>query len=136
MLLVDTLALGAYQTNCYLVRAEGSTGCCVLDPGDQPETVFRALKARNLTVDAVLLTHGHFDHVGAVEALADETGCPVWISRADWDLPSSPLTARFYPLAGRQLPGLRFCREDTPITAGGTVFTVRLPRYGEGGEER
>ena len=34
MLLVDTLALGAYQTNCYLVRAEGSTGCCVLDPGD------------------------------------------------------------------------------------------------------
>ena len=124
MLLVDTLALGAYQTNCYLVRAEGSTGCCVLDPGDQPETVFRALKARNLTVDAVLLTHGHFDHVGAVEALADETGCPVWISRADWDLPSSPLTARFYPLAGRQLPGLRFCREDTPITAGGTVFIV------------
>ena len=74
MLKVDVLPLGDYQTNCYIVREETSRTCAVIDPGFSPEQVLSAVNALGLQIDAILLTHGHFDHVGAVEALVGRTG--------------------------------------------------------------
>lgn len=87
MLNVKTMPLGAYQTNCYLVWAEGAESCVVIDPGYTPELVLHQVKQLGLTVAAVLLTHGHFDHVGGVREIAAQTGCPVYLCAQELSLP-------------------------------------------------
>ena len=74
MLNIHTLTLGAYGTNCYIVHDSASKTCCVIDPGYTPEKVLSEVNALGLTVEAILLTHGHFDHVGGVKEIAAETG--------------------------------------------------------------
>ena len=66
MLKTDVLTLGDYQTNCYILREAGEKTCCVVDPGYEPETILGFLEEKGLTLGAILLTHGHFDHAGAV----------------------------------------------------------------------
>ena len=87
MLKTDVLTLGDYQTNCYLIREDGEKTCCVIDPGYEPETILGFLEEKELTLGAILLTHGHFDHVGGVKLLAAETGCPVYLCKEDLALP-------------------------------------------------
>ena len=69
---IHTLPLGAYQTNTYIVEKGGR--CVIIDPGYEPKTILDFLSQQGLTADAILLTHGHFDHVGAVETIVKETG--------------------------------------------------------------
>lgn len=92
MLTIHPLVMGAYQTNCYIIHEQHSAGCCVVDPGYNPETILDTLDALGLTLEAIVLTHGHFDHVGAVRDLAADTGCQVYICAEDLALPQQ-LTA-------------------------------------------
>jgi glyoxylase-like metal-dependent hydrolase (beta-lactamase superfamily II) len=124
MLKIDVLPLGDYQTNCYIVREENSQSCAVIDPGFEPERVLQFLQEKGLQVDAVLLTHGHFDHVGAVEKIVAATGCKLWMSQSDWSQKNTPQTLFFYPLANCDFTQVSFCEEGEQIRAGGTVFTV------------
>ena len=87
MLNTTRLPLGVYQTNCYIIHEEASSSCCILDPGGEAKKVLELLKNRNLTLDAILLTHGHFDHVGAVKELHDATGCRVFLCPEDLTMP-------------------------------------------------
>ena len=87
MLSLHTLPLGAYQTNCYILHQEDSSSCVVIDPGYTPEVILDFLAGKGLTLEAILLTHGHFDHVGAVRDLAAETGCRVWLNPDDLSMP-------------------------------------------------
>ena len=87
MLTLHTLPLGAYQTNCYILHQEASSSCVVIDPGYTPEVILDFLAGKGLTLEAILLTHGHFDHVGAVRDLAAETGCRVWLNPDDLSMP-------------------------------------------------
>ena len=89
---MKTMPLGAYQTNCYLVWNEESDRCLVIDPGYEPERVLSEAKRLGKTIEAVLLTHGHFDHVGAVRTLAAETDCQVYLNEQDLSMPTQ-LTA-------------------------------------------
>lgn len=87
MLKIHQLTLGAYQTNCYIIHDAASKTCAVIDPGYQPETILDFLQSRELTPEAILLTHGHFDHVGAVKTLASETDCRVYLCADDLSMP-------------------------------------------------
>ena len=87
MLKTYALALGAYQTNCYIIHDEASKTCCVIDPGYDADIILDKLDGLGLSLEAILLTHGHFDHVGAVKELAAETGCEVYIHAADLTMP-------------------------------------------------
>ena len=82
-----TMALGAYQTNCYMIWAEESDKCVVIDPGYDADTVLDQAKEQGKTIEAILLTHGHFDHVGAVRDIASETDCAVYICPDDLSMP-------------------------------------------------
>ena len=82
-----TLPLGSYQTNCYIVWEKDA--CVVIDPGYEPEIVLAETAQRGLTIEAILLTHGHFDHVGGVRFLAERLNCPIYIHRAELSLPES-----------------------------------------------
>ena len=84
---VKAMALGAYQTNCYILWDENSDRCVVIDPGYEPEQILRETAGLGKTVEAVLLTHGHFDHVGAVRTLAAETNCRVYLNEQDLSMP-------------------------------------------------
>ena len=108
---LKTLALGAYQTNCYLLSND--TEALVIDPGYEPDTILDSLEG--LTLKAILLTHGHFDHVGAVKELVAETGCEVYIHAAENTMPPMMTAGPLYftrtyaegdtiaPIAGAEL---------------------------------
>ena len=78
---ITVLPLGSLQANCY-VAAQGGI-CAVIDPGAQGAQLVQWLKDQKLTPEAVLLTHGHFDHVGAVKALVDAFGMDVYLHEGD-----------------------------------------------------
>ena len=87
MLKIHTLPLGMYQTNTYIIHEENSKSCCIIDPGYEAYTILDKVSRLGLTVDAILLTHGHFDHVGAVKDLAADTDCRVFLCAEDTLLP-------------------------------------------------
>ncbi|MBQ8354896.1 MAG: MBL fold metallo-hydrolase [Oscillospiraceae bacterium] len=80
---IQKLTLGLYQTNTYLLAND--TEAVVIDPGYEADTILDALAGK--TLKAILLTHGHFDHVGAVKELVAETGCDVYIHAAESTMP-------------------------------------------------
>ena len=96
MLKIHTLTLGMYQTNTYIIHEENSATCCVIDPGYQADTILRELERLGLKLDAILLTHGHFDHVGAVKDLAADTDCRVFLCADDTNLPPMFTAGKLY----------------------------------------
>ena len=87
MLNIHCMPLGLYQTNCYIVHRENDPHCIVIDPGYEAGTIEDYLRDNGLILDAITLTHGHFDHVGAVRQLAADTDCEVYLSLADLSMP-------------------------------------------------
>jgi len=78
-LVVDQLELGPIGTNTYLVRASSAaTGAVVVDPSGDAATIQESLAARGARCLAILVTHGHFDHIVSLADLADQTGAPVY----------------------------------------------------------
>ena len=69
-MLIQTLTVGPVATCCYILSKEGSNECVVIDPGAEPDRILHAAEGRRIA--AILLTHGHFDHIGAVSALKQE----------------------------------------------------------------
>ena len=96
MLHFEAMPLGAYQTNCYLVWAEGCDRCAVIDPGFEAETVLHAARQLNKRIEAILLTHGHFDHVGAVKEIAAATHCTVYLNTLELTMPPQLTAGTLY----------------------------------------
>lgn len=122
---ITTIPLGLYQTNCYII-AQGDR-CLVIDPGEEADKVLGFLEKQGLTLEAILLTHGHFDHVGAVKTLAAETDCRVYLCQEELALPGA-MTAGplfytdFYKEGDRlTLAGLSFEVLHTPGHTPGSV---------------
>jgi hydroxyacylglutathione hydrolase len=75
---VEMLTVGAIGENCFLFRKLGSDRLLVVDPGEEEERILAAIEATGAQVEAILVTHCHFDHVGAVAPVAKATGAPVY----------------------------------------------------------
>jgi len=76
---VRAFTVGPVQENSYIVRAGAdATRAVIVDPGDEPERLLQAVKALGVQIEAILVTHCHFDHIGAVAPVAHATGAPVY----------------------------------------------------------
>jgi hydroxyacylglutathione hydrolase len=72
---ITKLELGVLRANCYIVEKDGH--CLIIDPGDEPEKIISQIK--ELSVDGILLTHGHFDHIMGVKGLVEEIQAPLYL---------------------------------------------------------
>lgn len=90
-----TMPVGDYQTNCYILCAGGDP-CVLVDPGYEPERILARVASLGKTVAAILLTHGHFDHVGGVRAIAADTGCKVYLCERELTLPETLTAGKLY----------------------------------------
>jgi hydroxyacylglutathione hydrolase len=75
---VEMLTVGQIGENCFLFRPQGGDRLLIVDPGEEAERILAAVEAMGGTVEAILLTHCHFDHIGAVAPVARATGAPVY----------------------------------------------------------
>lgn len=75
---VHQLTVGPVAENAYLVRLPGSDRAVLFDPGEEPDRLLGEIDRLGVTLEAILLTHTHFDHIGAVAPVAKATGAPVW----------------------------------------------------------
>jgi hydroxyacylglutathione hydrolase len=75
---VRTFTVGQIAENCFVFRRDGADRALIVDPGDEPDRILGAVDELGLGIDAILLTHTHFDHIGAVAPVAEATGAPVY----------------------------------------------------------
>jgi glyoxylase-like metal-dependent hydrolase (beta-lactamase superfamily II) len=80
---VQMFTVGMVQENCFLVRPQDGERAVIVDPGDEAPRLLQAIQDAGVTLDAILLTHTHFDHVGAVAPVARATGAPVYCPRIE-----------------------------------------------------
>ncbi|WP_154887812.1 MBL fold metallo-hydrolase [Longibaculum muris] len=83
--MIKKLILGSMQTNCYVVYNEQKE-CLVIDPGANGQKVLKYLRDNELNLQAILLTHGHFDHIGAVDYLYERLQCPIYTHQETFPL--------------------------------------------------
>ena len=79
----DFKVVGPVQTNCYFLSNTDTRECVIVDPGEEAGKIADFIEKKELKPVAILLTHGHFDHIGAVADLVDRTGCEVYIHIMD-----------------------------------------------------
>jgi hydroxyacylglutathione hydrolase len=91
--------VGPLQENCFLVRADGADRALLIDPGDEAGRLQTAMDELGVTLEAILLTHTHFDHIGAVAGLARATQAPVYCPRGELAVLEDP-GAFFPPMFG------------------------------------
>jgi glyoxylase-like metal-dependent hydrolase (beta-lactamase superfamily II) len=86
---VRVFTVGPVAENCYIVRRDDSDRALIIDPGDEPDKLLQAIEGLGVGLDAILLTHTHFDHVGAVAPVAKATGAEVWVPAIEKDVLSN-----------------------------------------------
>jgi glyoxylase-like metal-dependent hydrolase (beta-lactamase superfamily II) len=102
--IVKTLPVGPLQANCYIVGCEKTRLAAVIDPGDEAERILQAVKDLGLTVTHVLLTHAHFDHMAAADALVKATGAALAVHPDDLPLLNAAGGALFFGLQPPPIP--------------------------------
>ncbi|MBQ9437759.1 MAG: MBL fold metallo-hydrolase, partial [Lachnospiraceae bacterium] len=97
-MVIKSFLVSPAETNCYLAHLEGNNHAICVDPGDQGEAIGRAIEKEGLVLEAILLTHGHFDHILGVDALRKMTGALVYAEEKEREICEDPvknLTAKW-----------------------------------------
>lgn len=126
---IQTLQVGPIGTNCYILCDPEAGKCAVIDPGEEAARVAAAVKESGCTPCAILLTHGHYDHTGAVAALHEQwPDVPVYLSRLDQAGDNPYLRELFPPIAG----AVDYGEGDTVAVGTLTVEVLSTPGHSEG----
>lgn len=129
-MLVKCFPVGHIQANCYIVTDEKTLDCAVIDPGSESNTIMKYLEENKLNCKLILLTHGHFDHTGAAEAIQRQTGAVICINSKD-------IAKKPFEIAYKyRLPkcGATYISEGDSLKVGSMVFNVlETPGHSDGG---
>ncbi len=90
MIKIDNFKLGYFKANAYVVINDETREVLVIDPGDGPGTFVNYFQVEGYELKAILLTHGHFDHIGGVTPLVEKYGVPVYALEEEKELLASP----------------------------------------------
>jgi hydroxyacylglutathione hydrolase len=82
-MIIESITVGLLHANCYVLGCEETRAGVIIDPGDDPRAILRAVQKHELNIEKLLGTHAHFDHALAVEALRNVTGAPYYLHRDD-----------------------------------------------------
>ena len=118
-MLIKCMPVGNLEANCYVVTDENTLECAVIDPGDESNVILDYIEDNKLKPRAILLTHGHFDHTGAAETVAEETDVPIYINKADV---KDPGVRGFYKYAAPE--GTKFYSDGDVVEIGSLRFRV------------
>lgn len=132
---IGRMVLGTCQTNCYFLYREGSKKVIFVDPADYGEKIYEALKQNGFEVEAIILTHGHFDHIWGVEELRDLTKAPVYANEEEKDLLSNA-GMNISKQAGRPctLEADHYLRDGDELTLADMTFKmIATPGHTKGG---
>ncbi len=133
---VLTLKTGYMAANAYIVYTENKPEAVIIDPGDDIELIMDLIKEHELKLEKILLTHGHFDHIGAVKDLKERTGAQVAIHKQEADFLTDPNKNLSY-IINRQIvqdPADIFLEDGDLIRVADMEFKVlHTPGHTEGG---
>lgn len=126
---IKALTVGQLETNCYVLTNESTRECVVIDPGDESNTIMDYIESLGLKCTAVMLTHGHFDHCGVCDEIAEQTGAKVYMHSADDRLNiSAPYLPYTLPENGQ------YYHDGDRITEAGIDFQIiETPGHTPGG---
>ena len=128
-MLIKTFTLGHVQTNCYIITDENTLECAVVDPGAESNSIMHYLEDNKLKCRYILITHGHFDHTGAVEEVMKQTQATVCMSHKDVKRNLTELGFRYSPPKGTE-----YVKEGDNVNIGSLVVDViETPGHSEGG---
>lgn len=82
-MIISEFVVGPLESNCFIIGDEASKECFITDPGDEPDRLMDSISKNNLKVKYLVITHAHFDHVGALPELRKETGAKIVMHKAD-----------------------------------------------------
>jgi hydroxyacylglutathione hydrolase len=119
--------LGPLQTNCYLV-IDNENSCLIVDPGDNARKLSSIIEQNQLKPEAILLTHAHFDHIGAVDRIRDKFGIPVYIHERekDWLMDPGLNGSRHFMMTEmiKVRAADHFIEEESDMTIGNFSFSI------------
>jgi glyoxylase-like metal-dependent hydrolase (beta-lactamase superfamily II) len=118
-MLIRTLPVGMLETNCYIVTDEETKKCAIIDPGAESNTILDYIESNNLTPEAIFLTHGHFDHYMALDAVVEATGTQVYINEKEVNRNGQQMK---YKINDNEK--LSFYSEGDVINVGSLEFTI------------
>jgi glyoxylase-like metal-dependent hydrolase (beta-lactamase superfamily II) len=135
-MIIETIAVGPLEVNCYLIASGPGKEAVVIDPGDEGEKILARVEAHRLTLKGILNTHGHFDHIGANGMLKKKTGAEIMVHEKD-----APLLlvadeqARLFGLASEPSPPAdRLLADGDRIEAVDlSIQVLASPGHSEGG---
>ena len=133
---IIAMEVGLIGTNCYLVINEEQKTGVVIDPGGDAEQILEKIRQKGIAIEAIFLTHGHSDHIMAVDEVREATGAKVYISEADAGmLTKASSNLSIYMGAGREFKATdEFLVDGETITAAGLKFqVVATPGHTKGG---
>jgi glyoxylase-like metal-dependent hydrolase (beta-lactamase superfamily II) len=80
---IESLVVGPIQVNCFIITCPTTTASAIIDPGGDAERILNLCQSKKINLTKILLTHGHFDHIGAVHAVKAATGADIFMHKAD-----------------------------------------------------
>lgn len=133
---VDTIVVGSFEVNCYLVVDESSNEVVIIDPGDEAAAIARHIDKVGTKPIAILLTHGHVDHIGGVTELRKRFGIPLVAGENEREYLSDP-SVNLSDQVGLSIsvePAERLVKDEEIVTVGSFAFRVlNTPGHTSGG---
>ena len=133
---VTTVVVGSFQQNCRIVKDPVSGDGVIIDPGDEPEKILRAVKDTEANITHLLGTHAHLDHVGAVAAVKRALGAPFALHRDDFPiLEQMPVHGQMFGLFDLEVPevDIDLAEVDAIPLGDGEIRVVHTPGHTPGG---
>ena len=124
-MILRKMELGSFGTNCYIVGDEVTKEGMIIDPGDEGSGILKQVKALGLTIELIVLTHSHIDHIGGLAEVKKATGAEIAIHESEAPfLLKQPWRLDFMPPSPPSPPAVRLLKEGDTITVGKLKFKV------------